>query len=45
MGEQVDLLKKPESSPKHPFIGLLHPHELPVHENVLQTFSNQPQDA
>ena len=45
MGQQVDLLKKPEISPKHPFIGLLHPHELPVHENVLQTFSNQPQDA
>ena len=45
MGQQVDLLKKREISPKHPFIGLLHPHELPVHENVLQTFSNQPQDA
>ena len=45
MGQQVDLLKKREISPKHPFIGLLHPHELPVHENVLQTFSDQPQDA
>ena len=31
MGQQVDLLKKLEISPKHPFIGLLHPHELPVH--------------
>ena len=45
MGQQVDLLKKPEISPKRPFIGLLHPHELPVHENVLQTSSNQPQEA
>ena len=44
MGEKVDLLKKNESSPKHPFIGLLHPHELPVHEKLLQTSSNQPQD-
>ena len=45
VGLQVDLLKKPEICPKHPFIGLLHPHELPVHEKLLQTSSNQPQDV